>query len=251
MSDDKFLGSTCYRIPRRLFALLLAGGLWVYGVAGIFQALLHQQLPGEQGASAWQAQDRCLGPRCQDVLTCRGLREASFHTREVVAVFGSPLFGYWGFLGALHGYIDDLRWFAAFLTGFAGMLMTVAAWDGSYTLVCGAYPLNVVDEALLWPIPRLPVRNAVKFEIRDAMVSYPVAVVDRLAQMPVFVLYLAVELITAAFLIYAARQVSVLAQFLRHGELGMGAIYDMRDWKERVSLRQNGLDAYGYQAAAV
>lgn len=251
MSDDKVLGRVCFVFPRRLFALLVAGGLWVSGVAGICYLFVHQQLPGEEGASAWQAQDRCVGTRCQDVLTCRGLRQASFHTREVVFLFCSVFFGYWGLLGALHSYVDDLRWFANFLNGYAGLLAFTILWDGAYTLVCGAYPLNVVDEALLWPMHRVPVRDAVKLEIRDAMVEYPVELVDRLAQMSVFTFYVAVELVVAAFFIYAAQQVTQLAQFMSHGDLGLGAIYDIRDWKERVSIRRSGRDAYGYQATTV
>mmetsp|Transcript_61735 Transcript_61735/g.179076 ORF Transcript_61735/g.179076 Transcript_61735/m.179076 type:complete len:250 (+) Transcript_61735:130-879(+) len=247
MSDDKFLGSACRLVPRRLFVLLVALALWVYGVFGICWAVYKQQLPGDQGASAWQAQDRCIGRSCQDVLTCRGTKLASFHLRELTSLIGSIFAGWWGFLGALHGYIDDLKIFAAGMHAFVALLAVVAFMDGAYCLICSEYPLNVIDEALMWHVPHMPVREAVKFELRDAMASYPVAFVNQLAQRNVFLFYLAIELVIGAFFVYVGIQAQVLAHLMGHGQLGLGAVYDMRDWKERVSLQRAGYDQYGYR----
>mmetsp|Transcript_3257 Transcript_3257/g.9344 ORF Transcript_3257/g.9344 Transcript_3257/m.9344 type:complete len:251 (-) Transcript_3257:23-775(-) len=249
MSDDKLLGRSCYFVPRRFYVFLLAIAILCYGVGGILWTIYKWQLPDEQGASAWRAQDRCVGARCEDVLTCKGTREGSFHTREPIALIGGAIFGYWGFLGALNGYIDDLRWFGHSLLAYAGLLVVLIGADTAYSLICGEYSLNVIDETLLWNLPRVPVREAVKFELRETMVAYPVGFVDKLSQKPVFMLYLSVELCAVAFFVYSAFQVLFLAQFMRHGETGLGAVYDMKDWKERIALRGVGRNPYGYRSA--
>mmetsp|Transcript_131799 Transcript_131799/g.328669 ORF Transcript_131799/g.328669 Transcript_131799/m.328669 type:complete len:253 (-) Transcript_131799:34-792(-) len=252
MSEDKFLGAAFFCIPRRLYVLVFAILTLAYGVVGVVRTLLQEALPGEAGAAAWQSQDRCIGHGCNDVLSCRGLREASFHFREVTSIFAGWLFGYWGVHGALHGYIDDLLYFAGFVFGCAVALVVIAAADGFYVLGCGEYPLNVVDEAILWSLPDVPVRDVVKTEIREAMVSYPVAFVNRLSRLNVYLVYLLVEAAGAAFFLYTAHQVMLLAQLTRHGVLGLGATYDLSTWRERMMLR-NGLqnkDDYGAASAA-
>mmetsp|Transcript_39514 Transcript_39514/g.113699 ORF Transcript_39514/g.113699 Transcript_39514/m.113699 type:complete len:251 (+) Transcript_39514:120-872(+) len=249
MSDDKILGRCFWFIPRRLYILALATIIFLWGVGGIAWAVYRLQLPGDEGSSAWHARDRCIGSRCQDVLTCKGTRAASFHTREPIALVGGAVFGFWGFLGALNGYIDDLRWFGFYLYAYAALLLALVFADSAYTLICGEYPLNIIDEALLWRAPRLPVREAVKFELRETMVSYPVGFVDKLSQMQVYMFYLLVEACMAAFCVYSGFQSLMVAQFMRHGALGLGAVFDMRDWKERVSLKRFGRDAHGYRSA--
>jgi len=252
MSDDKFLGSAFGCIPRRIFVFVLAFAALAYGFTGVVQTYLLGHLPGAAGTAAIRHEQGCIGHVCQDVLTCRGAREATFHFREVVSVFAAAVFGYWGCLGALHGYIEDLLWFAWFLSACVVVLTVVVVFDSIYTLACWEYTLNMVDEALLWYLPGVPVRNVVKIEVRDAMVSYPVSFVNHLADMNVFFLYLLVEGVMAAFFAYSAHQVMMLAQYMRHGALGMGAVYDMNSWRERLLLR-NGLsseEGYGAVSAA-
>lgn len=251
MSDDKFLGSALWCVPRKLFVLLLAMGTLIFGVQGVVQTFLLRQLPGEAGSAAWQSQERCIGHTCNDVLTCRGLREASFHMREAIFVFAASLFGYWGVLGALHGYIDDLLWFANFLVSCIIILVVLVAIDGIYTLGCGEFPLHVIDEAIMWPFPNIPVRDVVKVEIREAMVSYPVNFVNRLANVNIFLVYLAVELGTAVFLTYCAHQVMCLAQLNRHGSLGLGATFDMNAWRTRMLPKTGPQNDDGYGATSV
>lgn len=250
MSDDKYLGRVCWRVPRRLFCLVLAALVCGYGAFGLFRVFILGELPGNAGAAAWNSKDRCVGHGCNDMLTCNGMREGTFHVREVIMIFGFALFGYWGLLGALHVYTADLKCFSWFLSMMVVLLLGVALADGAYTLVCGAYPLNVVDEALLWPLPHLPVRDVVKIELRDAMVAYPVAFVNRLAKLNVFGVYLLVEVAASCFYTYAAQQVMMLAQFGQHGSLGLGAIYNIRDWRDGALVRRGVDPHYGSLSAA-
>lgn len=238
MSDDKYLGVVCGCIPRRLFALLLALLLCSYGTAQILWAILVKHLPGEAGLAAWQSEDRCIGHRCADVLTCRGAREATMHFREVIWMLGCTAFGYWGALGALNRHVQHVRWFGGFLLGQAGLLLVLTLADGLYTVLCGAYPLNVVDEALLWSIPHLPVRQAVKKEIHDALASYPVGLINGLAHFQVFTFYLMVEAVRVLCFAFAGTQMLQLAHGIMYGT-GLGANYDIRDWRERQIRKQN------------
>jgi len=221
----------------RAFALLLAVIVCLLGTGSFLWAVLFQHLPGEAGPAMWQSEDRCVGHHCADVLTCRGSREASFHFREITWLVTAGPFGYWGILGALYKHPRDLRWFGSFFFAFAGLLALLVLGDGIYTFWCGDYPLNVVDEGLLWIWPRVPVREAVKMELRDAMSSYPVAIVDTLAKFNVFGFYALVELSTVALFLYFGNRVLHFAAFLDHGEHGLGANYSIRDWRERVILK--------------
>lgn len=239
MSDDKYVGLAFGCVPRRLFALVLAVLLCSYGSCGILWALLMRHLPGEAGPASWHAEDRCVGHRCSDVFTCRGFREATFHFREVIIIVTAAPFGYWGVLGGLHRHVQDLHWFGCFLIGWAAFLAITVFFDGAYTWSCEEYPLNVVDEGLLWWWPRFPVREAVKLEVRDKMVSYPISFVNQLAMFNVFTLYAAVEFAAVLFFAYAGAQVLRLAYLLCHGADGLGSNFDIRDWRERVILKHN------------
>lgn len=246
MSNDKYLGVSCLCVPRRYFALALATAFLAYGMVSLVRALILGQWPGEAGLASWQVDGRCVGHRCQDVLTCRGTRKATFYTREIILVLGSTVFGYWGVLGALRYQVEELRWFAFFLVGVAVLLGALLVSDGFYSLICQAYPLNVVDEAILWELPHVPVREAIKRELKDAIVAYPVTFVNRLTQLNVFVVYLLVELPIALFYAYASNQVLIVAQYMSYGPQGLGANYDIRDWREHVLLKR-GLDKVSYQ----
>jgi len=237
MSDDKYVGKAFGCIPRRMFALVLATLVCIYGSGGLLWAILMRHLPGEAGIAVWRSEDRCVGHHCTDVISCRGLQEATFHFREVIIVVTAALFGYWGVIGSVHRHVEDLYWFGAYLVSFAALLIVFVICDGLYTWGCGAYPLNVVDEGLLWAWPRFPVREAVKFEVRDVMARYPVGAVNLLANFNVFVFYVAVELTAVFFFAYAGIQVLELAYHIVHGQHGLGANYNIRDWRERVILK--------------
>lgn len=247
-TDEKMMGKSLFCLPRRLFVMLLAAIALLHGVTGLVHTLLIKELPGEQGAAAWQSNDHCVGHSCHDVLTCKGTRQASFHTREVLELIGNTVFGYWGLLGALHGYTKDLQWFSQYLFGFPLFLFLLFLWDGAYCVVCGEYPLNVIDEALLWKLPNIPVKEADKVGLTEAMVAYPVGFTNRLVGRNVFLLYTVWEACWGFFLAYLANQVRLHAQFTSSGLLGLGATYDIGDWRESVALaRSRKVLAGGYQ----
>jgi len=253
MSDDKYLGLALGCVPRRLFALVLAGFLCAFGVVSVLWAIFMRHLPGEAGPAMWHAEDRCVGHRCADMLTCRGSRQGSFHLHEVIWLVSCAPFGYWGVLGALHRHVEDLRWFGYFLLGLAVLFAALILGDGAYILMCGSYPLNVVDEALLWSVPRVPVREAVKKEIQSAMTTYSIGLINQLSGFNVFAFYVAVELAEALFLAYASSQVLQLVHHICNGSHGFGPNYDIRDWRERVLLK-HGIGRMlrpNYQAAGV
>lgn len=240
MSDDKFVGRALGCIPRRLFVLMIACFGCIYGSGGLLYAVLMRHLPGEAGPAVWHAEDRCTGHRCADVFTCRGMREGTFHFREVVVIVAAAPFGYWGVLGSLHRHVPDLQWFGSFMLGLAAFLSALVLADAVYTWSCEEYPLNVVDEGLLWMWPtRFPVREAVKHEVRDIMVSYPVDFMNHLANFNVFAFYCAVELVAILLFAYAGAQALQLASLISYGTYGLGASYDIRDWRERVILKDN------------
>lgn len=236
MSDDAFLGVALGFVPRRIFVTLVALAALCWGWFGILSGLLGGQLPGEQGKASWHSADRCVGRECNDLLSCSGAREASFHCREATLLLGSALFGYWGLIGCLHCDAQDLAWFAMFLWFIPVFLLLLAVCDGVYVAGCSAYPLNVVDEGLLWGLPDWPIREAAKAELRNAMVAYPIGFVDKLVGFNTFMLYAATQASLAAASVYCSFQVLTLARISGRGLLGLGANFDIGDWRERAAL---------------
>lgn len=237
MSDEHFEGRSLFCIPRRYFVVALALCVWLRGALSLVYLIFLKELPGEEGSAAQQRESHCVGHSCRQILTCGGTRAATFHTREVITLFSNMLFGYWGVLGTMYGYMNDTVWFATYLSLFPLLLGSVFAADGAYTLICGAYPLNVVDEALLWHVPNFPIQEAMKIELRDAMIKYPVRFTNKLVERNVFLYYAVVELAVAAFIAYCSKQVFAHAQFTHHGLLGLGATYDIGEWRQRLALR--------------
>jgi len=133
------------------------------------------------------------------------------------------------------------------------LLIGICLSDATYTLICGEYSLNVIDEALLWAFPNQPVQEAVKLELRDAMTTYPVHFVNALVHRNVFFSYIMVEAVSILLLYYAAGQVVAHAQFVSNGALGFGSNYDLGDWHERLTLRAHRkslAESYNYSSTA-
>eukprot|EP00401_Gymnodinium_catenatum_P081844 CAMPEP_0117553666 /NCGR_PEP_ID=MMETSP0784-20121206/50343_1 /TAXON_ID=39447 /ORGANISM="" /LENGTH=133 /DNA_ID=CAMNT_0005350781 /DNA_START=300 /DNA_END=697 /DNA_ORIENTATION=+ len=127
---------------------------------------------------------------------------------------------------------------------------SVAAFDGGYYFICQAYSFNFVSEALLWPLPNLPVDEMVKEAVRSAKAGYPAGEFHGLARSRVWRLYLLVEVPAFMFWAYAARKAAVLARYTAHGVLGLGANFDMGTWHEDLAFKRHVLQSAGEAAHA-
>lgn len=237
MSNGASEGRSLFCIPRRYFVTTLAVCVFLHGLIGLFYLVFFKALPGDEGIAAQRLENHCVGRSCREILSCEGTRTASFHTREIITLLCNMFFGYRGVLGSSYGYTQDTLWFATYLFALPWLLGGVFIADGGYTSVCGAYPLNVIDETLLWSVPNFPIQEALKTELRDAMSHHPVGYVNKLVKRNVFFDYFLVETAVVILIMYGARQVYSHAQYVHHGPLGLGHLYDIGEWRERQVLR--------------
>lgn len=182
------------------------------------------------------------------------MRRSSYAWRKVCLTLGSAGFGAVGALGAAYRHPGELRVFGGFLFAVVVLLGVIVAYDGVYTATCGEYPFNVVNEALMWPVPQWPVQNGIKYEVVVHSEAYPVELVNRLTHLSVWWLYVFFELAAALFCWYAALVAFEMADTIRWGMAGMGPTFDMAGWhdvklreqearEELAQLMSGGLDA--------
>lgn len=229
MTSDAFLGRACCCIPRRQLILVLALAFCAYGVVDAIYWILFRGILGDQPLTPHHS---CSGHRCLQFLTCAGMRRSSYMWRKVCLTLGGAVFGLVGVLGAAHKDVGELRVFGGALTAAAVLLGVVVACDGVYVAACGEYPFNVVNEALMWPVPDWPVQNGVKYEVVVHSEAHPVELVSRLTHLDVWWLYLFIEVSAALFCAYAAQVAFELADAIRFGVAGMGPTFDLAGWRD-------------------
>jgi len=229
MSDDEYLGAACWCVPRRPFALVVAGALSAYGIISACRLV----------TLCWPIVDpppptRCSGPSCFDVGSCHGMQEATYHVQQVVQILGSMAFGLRGLFGFLGNRAENILHLALFLAAMAVLVAVLALGDCVYTVACDAYPYHLVREALLWPLPDEPVSEGVKREVREVLAMYPVDLVNVLSHLQVWRLYLCVELLVMALWAYAAHEVFLCAHRMGFGAYGLGPNFSLGQWREDI-----------------
>lgn len=244
MSDEESLGKVCF-IPRRIYVLLVAIGFLSYG---LYNALYYSLFSFVRLTS--MSPSHCSGSRCNDLLTCEATLESSYHLRVCVIVIGSVVFGISGVNAILNKYADDLFRFAFWLVAAAIIYVTVMLFDGVYMVLCGDhYSYNTVSEALLWPVPDLPIQEGIKFEIRQ-LNTYPVPYVNALVYHNVGIIFVFWTLIRVAVFLHAAYQAFILAERFHYGLAGMGATFSIESWQQRVKIRDE-FDEVAYSTFAM
>jgi len=230
MSDENTLG-TVFFIPRRIFILLVACGFLVYGVMNALYFIIFAYVN-----MAKMTPSHCSGPGCNDVLTCDGTRDASYHFRICVVSICSLVFGISGVNAIQNKYATDLFNFAWAVLLIAIVYFSVMLMDGAYMVLCGNhYSYNTIAESILWPIAG-PVNPGVKFEIRQ-LNSYPVGYVKALAVHNVTGMFVCFTMARVLFFVFAAYQAFVLAQRFHYGMAGMGANFSIEGWRKRLMQR--------------
>lgn len=232
MSDEAHLGTTCF-IPKRTYALLIAIGFTLYGVFnGLYFIVFFYKMQGKMTPT------HCSGSRCSDLMTCDATLESTYHVRLIVLTLGSLVFGISG-INAIHNkYGPDMFNFGCWLVFVVALLGATLFFDFSYLTVCSKHlSYNVIQEAVMWPIPNLPVHNGIKYEVGQ-MNSYPSAYVNALSNHNVFGLYAIWTLLKMAFFSHAAWMAFKLAERFHYGVAGMGANFSIEGWRQRLMMRE-------------
>lgn len=222
MSDDPLLGTVCC-IPRRVFCILLGGLCFAYGFGTIIYFTLFWYIRH----NVWLTPQHCQGHMCFELVSCHGLQSVTEELRMILLVGGGAAFGLLGALGAYSTRADQVYLFACFLAAMIAVFLFNLVFDACYTGLCGMYSGNIINLALRWDIPNLPIAEGLKAEVA-LLQEYRVRDVDGLAQRRVFSLYLGVVAACVAFLAFAFRGVWWLYRFLECGTAGLGPNFDLR-----------------------
>lgn len=230
MSDEDTLGTFCF-IPRRIFVLLIAIGVLIYGVYNALYFVIFAMVNMTKLTPS-----HCSGPGCDAILTCDGTREATYHVRLAIMSIGCLFFGVHGVNAIQNKYASELYNFAWALVVAAIVYFSVMLMDGAYTVLCGQqYSYNVIMEAILWPGPG-PVHPGTKFEIRQ-LNTYPVGYVNALCYNNVAMIFVALSMARVVFFMLAAYQTFELSQRFHYGLAGMGANFSIEGWRKRLMMR--------------
>lgn len=236
MSDEDSLGKSCC-ISKKLYVLIIAIGFLSYG---IYNALYYTLFHFVSFTSLTPT--HCSGPRCNDLLTCEGTQESSYHLRICIIAIGSVVFGISGVNAIINQYAEDTFKFAWWLVAAGAVYFVVMLFDGAYMVLCGGhYSYNTVSEAVLWPVPDLPVRTGIKYEIRQ-LNTYPTAYVDALCYHSVAIFFALWSLMRICLFFHAAYQAFILAERFHYGLAGMGATFSIEGWQKRLKMREESAE---------
>lgn len=232
MSDEEVLGKTCF-IPKRTWMFAITLGFLVYGVYNSLYFILFAYT--QQGK---MTPSHCSGiDRCTEILTCDATRKSSYHLRITVMTIGGLVFGITGTNAIFNKYASDTFNLACWLLFAVVFTIVTVLSDIGYLAICSShYSYNIIAEAVMWPVPNLPVHGGVKYEVRH-MDSYPSKYLDTLSGHSVFFLYILWSVIKIVFYSHAAWTCSVLAQRFHYGLAGMGANFSIEGWRKQLMMR--------------
>lgn len=156
------------------------------------------------------------------------MQDASYHVRWVIFTFGSVVFGWCGFKGALNDHCWGLEYFAAFLSCAAVSFTLLAFSDGLYGWICDRYSYNVLTETLAlsetfsWQLPD-GIGDERKVTINE---------MNNKVHFQVWEWYLTFTIIFVVFFVYAAHKIKEVSYYMRYGDDGLGAHFDFRSWNQ-------------------
>lgn len=245
MSDEELLGKAC-GIQRTTYVLVIAILFLSYGLYNLLYYALFVFI-----SATSLTPNHCSGSRCNDLLTCDATKESSYHLRIAVIGIGSVVFGIKGVNAILNKYGSDLFQFAGWCVAAAVVYFAVMCLDGAYLVLCGNhYSYNTVVESLLWPVPDLPVKTGVKYEIRT-LDTYPKTYVDTLCLSNAGMLFALWTSVRILVFLHAAYQAALLSERFHYGSAGMGATFSIEGWRKRLEMRNEGQEvAYNTFAMA-
>mmetsp|Transcript_115817 Transcript_115817/g.216791 ORF Transcript_115817/g.216791 Transcript_115817/m.216791 type:complete len:493 (+) Transcript_115817:71-1549(+) len=189
----------------------------------------------------------CKGYDCYKVFTCQGMAEATQHIREplftLTGVIAYPI----GVVGAHHGYRGQLQVLAFYLVLIALGHFGITIADIFFLKSCNAYPLNMVNEALLLPIAFPPgIREGAQDQIRAMSASpayFPTEEIAKITEtnifpdgFPVLAWYIVVALFLVTFFGYAAFQAVECGVLAERGPIGLGMHYGLGQFNEFIDF---------------
>lgn len=227
MAAADLLGSMCWVIPKRIGVFLIAlffalVGVWHLGVMGID---IIYAFFGQSNALKAQA---CQGSQCHEewrdeVFTCHGFKNTTFHIRYLTMGVLGPVFGIFGMRGVLDRHYLEMRSFCLFMVFVWGLYLGCFLTDLLYIGACGIYPTTILRD--INPIlneKRMAMVRALGYVSLDGLSLEKVEMCLGFDVMPVYAILLFFGLCFFAYCIYNAFD---LNSKMEGGPVGLGPLY--------------------------
>jgi hypothetical protein len=173
----------------------------------------------------------CNGIECYEVFSCRGFSGTTAHIREPLSTLTGVVLFPVGVVAALHGYRFELKVVATYLAVLTAVYIGCFIGDVIYYETCNAYPLDAIEQALLWPIP-FPLRRATQDQL-SRMNFFPKSDVMSITHdFGTMKMYLCIEFFICLVLVYTAREARLLGMLFERGPLGLGVHYGLDQFDE-------------------
>mmetsp|Transcript_64432 Transcript_64432/g.135201 ORF Transcript_64432/g.135201 Transcript_64432/m.135201 type:complete len:292 (+) Transcript_64432:171-1046(+) len=234
MGEAHAYGASFGCLSRRLFILWTCVVLSVLCYVQLFLWALRSHLWDAIIGNPWEVKNEadCVGTNCYEVLSCFGLKDASFHLREPLTTLAGAIFFPIGLHGAHHVYRSQLQTLAVFLVCSTALHFVVFLGDLAYCQVCGAYPSNMIYHSVLAWLPPSPVTNAAQASLSKLSVFSYEQVATITENFAVAPWYNSMTTLLVLFLAYAAHEAVALGHFAERGPLGLGMHYGLGKWDE-------------------
>lgn len=231
MSERHSYGTSLGCVSRRIFIMLVCLVGSFVCIARLAAWFFHLHMFDELMGKEYVPTHACQGLECYEVFSCRGFAWTTDHIREpFTTVVGAIMFPL-GVLACLHGYRDMLKLVATYLMALCVLFGACLIGDVIYLETCYDYPANMIEMALLWPIP-FPIRAGMQEQL-SRMQYFPQATVDKITHgFATLWMYLGIQLAIVLVFIYVAREARKLGMLFERGPIGLGVHYGLGQFDE-------------------
>lgn len=235
VSHDKLVGFACCCIPRMWFVGFFALIYFCYGMANVSYVLINLLL--NQGNPVNHEQG-CVGTECQTIVSCEGMKEGSYHVHMTVTIIGGVYSCGSGLLGLVNSHSENIWHLGRFFHALAVVSVCLAIADGLYVFSCSAYPKNIIDAAVLWPVTNYPTTERNK-QLIHQLTFFPKIEIDKMLNFNLWFFYMLLVAFLNIWYFYLGIQIKHIADMLEHGFYGMGRNYDFGEWRDAVVMNES------------
>jgi hypothetical protein len=196
----------------------------LYSTTIIHSLLFQESLPPKS----------CSGLECYEVFSCRGFAWTTEDIRKLMLLAPGCIMFPLGIHAAVHGYRLEMKLVSFYLMILSAVYTACFIANIIYYETCNAYPGDVIDQTLMWPIP-FPLRRAGQDALRR-MKFFPMEDVDKITHdFATMQMYSGIQALLILVLIYTTIQVMLLAHLLERGPLGLGVHYGLGQFDEIIN----------------
>jgi len=227
MASADLLGSMCGFVPKRIGVFLIA--LWFFGLGvwhlGVMSIDIIYAFFGQTNVGRASS---CQGTVCHEewrdeIFTCQGFRNVSFHIRYLSIGVLAPVAGICGMRGVLTRQYNEMRAFVLLL-GFTWLLYIVCyGLDVTYAGFCDRYPTTILrDIGPLLSAETMAMVHALGYQSLDGLRIEKVTMAVGFDILPVYTALFVLGLVIMAYFIYNAND---LNEKMEGGPVGLGPLY--------------------------